>query len=536
MSRMRSFSFPRINTSKSADGSMPSSPMSPYQSWTAHSRDSSNGSSNSSPITPTFSARGGHNRYPSSTSSLVSNTDSSANPQKSMLHDLVEDPSERDDLQHSDDVPREPMCICDTPFCEHTNREPSFDETLQLTTPEWTPGDDYFDDGHLPGEPIAKRRRNEEQPIDRFTSRLSRHFSKHFGHRSSTSTSTSMINLRSAPTSRPSSLRLPATRSFTAPNAHEMRNTSAPAFPVAPLTPQARSVSPPGTRPRATSQLAPKPIEISISEAAEDPTDRQELASTPLLPPMMAEYFNDSQEAMRSPLQSPTVASPSTVPSMVGTPASTPVLPGFPTPPLSTKHSMGSINMRSSNILLPASEIPHLAITEETDKWAIKLGHANFHINPEPYLPDVCDAQTCRQLRDDWEIARVEYMKQAARVSEHYGVTSQIYKLTEDKWAEIDAKWRKNHEWANAAAQAMGENTLFQPLAETQALKKMPSLQDPQQPSKFPAVEDADIVGPMVQYAKIQQRRQTPSKRPSFLKIFTDPSSLLGRQGLTSRW
>lgn len=179
-------------------------------------------------------------------------------------------------------------------------------------------------------------------------------------------------------------------------------------------------------------------------------------------------------------------------------------------------------------MLQPSSEIPPLSIVErETDPWAIKLGHANFHIKPEPYLPEVCDAQSCKQLLDDWETARVEYMRQAVHISEHYGVTSQTYKLTEQKWAEIDAVWRANHEIANAEAQVSADNTFYQPLAETQAVSKMPSLEDPKQPSKFPKVEEADIVGPMVQYAKIQHRR-TPSKKPSFLKIFTDPTSLFG--------
>jgi hypothetical protein len=262
-------------------------------------------------------------------------------------------------------------------------------------------------------------------------------------------------------------------------------------------------------------------MDICIPEIQEDLIERQELATTPLLPPMKAGYFTDSQEAMQSPLTSPTVASPSAVPSMSNTPVSSPIAYGCPTPPLSAKASTASLNMRSSHVLQPASEIPPLTIAEETDHWAIKLGHANFNIYPEPYLPDVCDAQHCRQLRDDWEAARVEYMRQAARVSEHYGVTSHIYKLTEQKWAEIDGVWRANHELANAEAQASGEETVFQPLAETRALKKMPSLQDPERPSKFPLIEEADIVGPMVQYAKIQHRRQ-PSKKSSFLKIFTD--------------
>jgi hypothetical protein len=120
----------------------------------------------------------------------------------------------------------------------------------------------------------------------------------------------------------------------------------------------------------------------------------------------------------------------------------------------------------------------------------------------------------------------MQYMRQATQTSEHYGVTSHIYKLTEQKWAETDATWRANHEMANAEAQANGDSTLFQPLAETQALSKMPTLRDPEQPSKFPVVDPETIVGPMVRYAKIQHQ-QPATKRPSFLRIFTDPSSML---------
>lgn len=494
-------------------------PLSPSPYSPAHSRDSSGGSSNSSPLTPTFSTRG-HTRFPSSTSSLVTNPDSPANPQKTTLHDLVEDPSERDDQSETandDDTTPEALCICDTPLCHHRERENSHESSASIGTPEWSPGDDYFDDGYLPGERTVKRPRSNDNLADNFASRLSRQFSKRFGgHRSSASVST--INLRSAPNSRPSSLRLPTTRSITAPNTHEVRNVSSP-IPQLRASIHERSSSPP--RARAVSQAISRPMDISIPEAQEDSSERQELATTPLLPPMMASYFTDSQEALQSPLTSPTVASPSVVASMVNTPVSSPIAHGFPTPPLSTKASTASLNMRSSHTLPPASEIPPLTIAEETDHWAIKLGHANFNIYPEPYLPEVCNAQQCRQLRDDWELARVEYMRQAARVSENYGVTSHIYKLTEQKWAEIDGIWRANHELAVAEAQASGEDTVFQPLAETKTLKKMPSLQDPKQPSKFPAIEEADIVGPMVQYAKIQHRRQ-PSKKSSFLKIFTD--------------
>ena len=145
---------------------------------------------------------------------------------------------------------------------------------------------------------------------------------------------------------------------------------------------------------------------------------------------------------------------------------------------------------------------------------------------PEPYIPEICDRKSCNRLLDDWETARIEYMRQAARVSEHYGPTSRTYTLTEQKWSEIDIEWRNNLEEANAEAEARGEEPALQSLATTKPLGKMPSLTDPQQPDKFPA-NDGDIVGPMVQYSKIERR---PSRKAAFLRIFTDPASLLGKR------
>ena len=172
---------------------------SPHQFSPTHSRDSSAGSTTSSPLTPTFSTRG-HSRWPSSSSSLVTNPDSPANPNKTQLHDLVEDPSERDDsFDEPRDSAHEPLCICDTPFCEHRQEQISQQTSASLSTPEWTPGDDYFETGQLPSGPTTiKRRRSGEFNSDSLSSRLSRHFpsiSKRFGgHRSTASVSTT--NLR----------------------------------------------------------------------------------------------------------------------------------------------------------------------------------------------------------------------------------------------------------------------------------------------------------------------------------------------------
>lgn len=205
-----------------------------------------------------------------------------------------------------------------------------------------------------------------------------------------------------------------------------------------------------------------------------------------------------------------------------------PTAGGMPSPPLSSHPSIASLHgNRSGHALHPTSETPSVAIAEESDPWAEKLGHANFHIRPEPYCPEVFTIQTCNQLLNDWETARKDYMRQAKHIGENYGPTSQICKYTEEKWREIDARWRAHHERAMKGAAASGEVELYQrTLAETPALSKMPSLNDPENPGKFPKIEDEDIVGPMVKFTTGVQR--FPSKRPAFLKLLTDPASLLG--------
>lgn len=110
----RSIILPKLSTSTTEEDSISSmaDAGSSFKIVPGHSRTSS-ASSITSPITPTFSSR--HNRWPSSSSSLATTPDSPANPAKSALGDLVEDPAERDDLSEYDEAELaadEPLCIC----------------------------------------------------------------------------------------------------------------------------------------------------------------------------------------------------------------------------------------------------------------------------------------------------------------------------------------------------------------------------------------------------------------------------------------
>jgi hypothetical protein len=95
-----------------------SGPVSPFQLETSHSRESSGASTSSTPITPTFSNRS-HGPWQNSNSSFGTTPESPVNLTKSPLHDLLEDPEERDDGLFGHPVERQdtesndgPLCIC----------------------------------------------------------------------------------------------------------------------------------------------------------------------------------------------------------------------------------------------------------------------------------------------------------------------------------------------------------------------------------------------------------------------------------------
>ena len=269
----------------------------------------------------------------------------------------------------------------------------------------------------------------------------------------------------------------------------------------------------------------------------EEPIDRKALASTPLLPAHLDERRGSEHGTIQSPLQSPTIADSPVFPCTV-LPISTPALSTVASPSLSPKGSSASFSRPTSSQFL-SQEQPQSETARIEDKWASTLGHANFVVYPAPYFPEKCDAASCKRLVEDWEEARKQFINQAARTSEHYGPTSQIYKLTEQKWAEIDGLWRKTHETAveqaKKAVKPLTDSAHdlglpardYQPLAEPAPITKLPSLNDPNSTGKFPKL-DGGPVGPMVQYAQLTTQA---SKRTAFLKFFRDlrsPGNTLG--------
>lgn len=221
----------------------------------------------------------------------------------------------------------------------------------------------------------------------------------------------------------------------------------------------------------------------AFPDYSEDPVDRKKLSSTPLLPPLMNEL---EPYAVQSPLQSPSIADQTrrTTSTISGTTEGSFYLNEVPL--LSRSSTMASSEQPPTNLII-------------SDKWSKLLGHANFTIIPAPYMPEKCDREACHRLFMDWDAARTDYFKHQARTQEHYGTNSKIYRFTEDKWAEIEAQWRRVAEEVTGQAIAAGEPA-DQLLATSPfgAFQRMPTVSS-HIGGKFPQLGDSDIVGPLMQ-------------------------------------
>lgn len=274
------------------------------------------------------------------------------------------------------------------------------------------------------------------------------------------------------------------------------------------------------------SESETRPIDIDRGKKTNDPDDSAPQATTPLLPPFMGDdSINFSASKMNSPLQSPSVADVPDDAFDSGIIIPDPRFAALPSPPLSTKPSVASFNRPRTNTLRTVSgEASPLMLSDPKDEWAHKLGHANFTIQPEPYVPEVCDAESFRQLRSDWDLARCNFAKHLVRTGEHYGVTSNIYKLTEEKWESINREWKQNHEAMLVQFDASGWEDLGLTRSTLHPCEqiKLPRLYDN---DKFPELGDEEIVGPMsvAPAGSIQGPcRSKCQKKRNFFKFFQD--------------
>lgn len=484
----------------------------------------------STPPTPVLHARG-HFRFPSSASSLSSSPPSheiiEAPNASGKLPKLTEEPIEQE-YHYSPEDPHHCSCrlnqYSDKSNQTHTSigdTESGHESSCEIAR-AYEFQDEYFRsvDAEIR---MAKRRRSLESSTNSITNKIERRFpslSRKVKERKRASSSFTRASRSETPS------RVPSTRSSSITSS--IRHVQS--FDVS----QQYSQIP--TPAHSMEQLteSPLPMEIDIIKANAvdvdiDPeqVDAERYATTPLLPPLL--MCRDDLPTS-SPLQSPTIANTSH--SSAPTPLATPPVRAYHTPTLSAKPSMASIKTSRPGYSVSSADIPPMMLADPDDKWTNLLGHANFTIQPEPYVPERCNAASLRQLFTDWESARCNYAKHQVRTAEHYGVTSKHYTLTEQKWAEIDAEWKRNHEVATSHAAAHGQLSPVEPLspAEPAPLSKMPTLHDPKSEGKFPKLGDEDVVGPMVQIASPMMLK-TPSRKRAFFKFLSDllPGSLLGR-------
>ncbi|KAI5926050.1 hypothetical protein F4810DRAFT_621156 [Camillea tinctor] len=254
--------------------------------------------------------------------------------------------------------------------------------------------------------------------------------------------------------------------------------------------------------------VSPGPLDIEEASHVLLSIQRERAqATTPLLPPMMTSVPKDYMSVKQtSPLEPPAVASPIDIETRSPSPAMS--------LPLSSRPSISSFRQ-----IQPSVDLPFIP---EPDAWSDILGHANFTITPQPYLPEVADLASLRQLRADWEAARVNYTKHLVRTGEHYGITSKTYEHTEAKWAETAEIWRGFHDELVDALVASGEATECEKFEEC-VLTTVPRMDAE---GKFPERGDVDIVGPMVREATMSSLDGADRKRSGFWR------NLTGRVGL----
>ncbi|OJJ47467.1 hypothetical protein ASPZODRAFT_63767 [Penicilliopsis zonata CBS 506.65] len=273
------------------------------------------------------------------------------------------------------------------------------------------------------------------------------------------------------------------------------------------------------------SESGVRPIDIDQANRRSIEDDSAPQATTPLLPPFMGEGPPSLTSTIHSPLQSPSVADVTTDDFLEDNDGSDSRTVYVPSPPLSKKPSIASFNRPRTNTMRSISgDAPPFVLSDPNDEWAHKLGHANFTIQPEPYVPEVCEIESFQQLRTDWDLARCNFAKHLVRTGEHYGITSNIYKLTEEKWEANNKEWKQIHYTMLSQLEASGAAILSLTKSSIHPCEqiKLPRLHDN---AKFPELGDEEIVGPMVVAPASTLRgpcRTRSLKKRNFFRFFQD--------------
>ncbi|KIW91134.1 uncharacterized protein Z519_08028 [Cladophialophora bantiana CBS 173.52] len=452
----------------------------------------------SSPTTSMFSK--GHSSRGSSSSAA-----SSPVPRESLdmfggvkrLEDVTEEPQERDEFDG--------YTLVNDGTCDWSDYDKAFASDYGHPSPPISPiQPDWIlaasDDASIvaPGLYTSKRRRSVEQPSSTQGGRFSSKFgslSRRWKNRSAAGPQLSIVTHISSSASRSGSL---GSSRICSPALSAVSKHEAPLPPPSGLPLPNESLS---------LEADVRPINIEQQRSEQDSAESGQ-ATTPLLPPMFSELCK-KDEPVHSPLQSPAIApTPAIVSSRTSFDAP---LSCLPSPPLSTRPSIVSMHTRSRTNTVnncPFGDIPPLQLLEDpSDPWAVRLGHANYTIHPEPYTPEIMDLDSYAEFRNNWDQARTHYAKHITRTAEHYGSTSKVYKLTEEKWASIDDTWKRHHNRMRTALAPVlarlsdGDSETQDSTTSSSVLEMpltrvvVPVIDD--KSGKFPKLGDGEIVGPM---------------------------------------
>ena len=169
-------------------------------------------------------------------------------------------------------------------------------------------------------------------------------------------------------------------------------------------------------------------------------------------------------------------------------------------PPSTSSLSATPRSVSPANLYI--GPITPMKFSDPEDKWATLLGHQDFTILPEPYVPRVHNSHSVKLLVECWQRARDNYAKHRVRTAESFSVTSRYFLMAEMKWTEVEAEWRTNYELVKSRAKAISQELVPHALPRPESCIYQPSLGYQTSQGKFPNRGDEDIVGPMLQYTR----------------------------------